>query len=146
MNSKYSKKLRNIFENEKNRLLGEQKIFEVYKYDNGDEFEEAFDVFPIVDYLSKIDELLNEYSYSINAINDYRNNFFAHIGELKDENSSKNLSYKNIKRIFNFIKLIYDGFLYGIAPDKYASLIVDHNICLSHLDLIVNEYKKNKGK
>lgn len=79
---------------EKNRLFGEQKIFEVYKYDNGDEFEEAFDVFPIVDYLSKIDELLNEYSYSINAINDYRDNNFAHIGELKDENSSKNLSYK----------------------------------------------------
>jgi hypothetical protein len=147
MNSKCSiKKLRNIFENEKNRLFGEQKIFEVYKYDNGDEFEEVFDVFPIVDYLNKIDELLNEYSNSINAINDFRDNYFAHIGELKDENSSKNLSYKNIKRIFNLIKLIYDGFLYGISPDKYASLIVDHNIWFSHLDLIVNDYKKNKIK
>lgn len=56
MNSKCSiKKLRNIFENEKNRLFGKQKMFEVYKYDNGDEFEEVFDVFPIADYLNKID-------------------------------------------------------------------------------------------
>lgn len=80
-------------------MFGEQKIFEVYKYDNGDEFEEAFDVFPIVDYLSKIGELLNEYSYSINAINDYRDNYFAHIGELKDENSSKTCHIKYQKNI-----------------------------------------------
>lgn len=92
MNSKCSKKLRNIFENEKNRLFGEQKIFEVYKYDNGDEFEEAFDVFPIVDYLSKIDELLNEYSYSINAINDYRDNYFAHRSPIWRKGSSESKS------------------------------------------------------
>lgn len=42
------------------------------------------------------------------------------------------------------LKLIYDGFLYAVAPDKYTSLLVEHNIYISHLDYIVEEYRRNR--
>ena len=96
--------------------------------------------------MDKIENLLNSYKHIINAIADYRDNYFAHISELKDNESSKNLSYVNIKRIYNMLKLIYDGFLFAIAPDKLTSLFVEHNIWFSHLNNLVNKYKKEKGE
>ena len=145
--SKYSiTKIRNILTNNRNKVFENQKIFTVFKYDNGDEFEIKYDPFPIIDYLDKIENLLNSYKHIINAIADYRDNYFAHISKLKDNESSKNLSYVNIKRIYNMLKLIYDGFLFAIAPDKLTSLFVEHNIWFSHLNNLVNKYKKEKGE
>jgi len=143
-NSKYSiLKIKNLLVNNKSNI-NNQKIYEVFTYDNGDQFEIKFDVFPMLDYLNKIDGLIEMYKETINAISDFRDNYFAHISSLKDEASSKNLSYVNIKRIFNMLKLIYDGLLYAVAPDKYTNLIVDHNIYISHLDNIIKEYRKNR--
>ena len=141
--SKYSiTKIRNILTNNKNKVFGNQNIFTVFKYDNGEEFKIKYDPFPIIDYLDKI----NSYKHIINAIADYRDNYFAHISERKDNKSSKNLNYVNIKRIYNMIKLIYDGFLFAIAPDKLTSLFVEHNFMFFHLNNLVNKYKKEKGE
>lgn len=141
--SKYSiKRFKNIFVNEKTRIFGRHHIIETFIYENGDSFSIKYDPFPIVEYLNKIEKTLDNYSEIINAIADYRDNNFAHIGKLKSEESSKNLSYVNLKRIYSMVKLIYDGFLFAIAPDKYTHLLVKRNILLDHMNQVVSVYRK----
>ena len=122
----------------KNEIKEEKKI----EFKNGDFFIIEYDSFPMAEYFEKIDLMIKKYSPIINAIADYRDNRFAHIGELKNKESTFYLSYVNIKRIFNMLKLIYDGLLISIAPDKFYNIYVDQNIHFAHLDQIVKEYKK----
>ncbi len=144
--SKYSiEKLKNIFTNDKKRIFGNYKVFEVFEYESGDTFETEYKPFPIVEYLDKIDTLLKEYSKLIAAISDFRDNQCAHIGKLKEE-SSNYLTYTDIKRIYSMIKTIYDGFFLAVAPDKFVTPIVEHNIWFSNLNKIVKEYKENRYK
>lgn len=144
--SKYSiEKFKNIFMNSNKRIFADYKVFEVFKYDNGESFEIEYKPFPIIEYLNKIEGLLNEYSALINSISDFRDNKCAHIGKLKNQ-SHENLTYINIKRIYNMIKIIYAGFMIAIAPDQFATLMVDHNIWFSNLNRIVKEYRENRQK
>lgn len=144
--SKYSiEKLKNVFIKEKKRIFNNSKIVKVFKYENGESFEIEYKPFHVIEYLNKIEVLLNEYSGLINDISDFRDNKCAHIGKLKNQ-SHDNLTYINIKRIYNMIKIIYDGFMIAIAPDKFATLVVDHNIWFSNLNRIVKEYRENRQK
>lgn len=143
-NSKYSiKKFKNEFANNKNRIFSTQKVYTVFTYDNGSTFEIAYDPFPIVKYIESIEKILDEYSKNIKALKDLRDKNFAHISNEDTTESFNNLSYVDLKRMFSMIKLIYDGFLYAVAPDKLSTIIVDYNIWFSHLDQIVKEYRKN---
>lgn len=140
--SKYSiRKIKNLLMDNRANDPG-NKILKKIEFKNGDFFIIEYDSFPMAEYFEKIDLMIKKYSPIINAIADYRDNRFAHIGELKNKESTFYLSYVNIKRIFNMLKLIYDGLLISIAPDKFYNIYVDQNIHFAHLDQIVKEYKK----
>ena len=59
---------------------------------------------------------------------------FAHIDELKNKDSPKEMSYVNLKRMFSLAKIIYDWFLFAVAPDKYAHIVFNSNIWFSRLN------------
>lgn len=142
--SKYSiHKLRNIIANHKERLFDEHHVVEIKKFKrSGDIMRTEYPHFEIDKYLNKLDAVLSSYTKTINAISDYRNTQFAHIGDLKNPNeSSKELTYYNIKRIFNSLKIIYDGFYYSIAPDLFTNVHYDHQLWFDHLNRITEEYE-----
>ena len=142
--SKYSIiKIRNILINNKRSFFVQQRIYEIFEYENGASFEIEYDAFPIVDYFAEIDSTLKTYSNMIEALSDFRDNKFAHIAEIKNINSAQYLNYLNLKRIYNLLIVIYDGLLLSIAPDQFSKIFVYHDIRFAHLDQIVEEHRKN---
>ena len=146
--SKYSvHKLKNIIRDNKQRFFNEHCVVEVKRFEkSGDIMKTEYPHFEIDKYLDKLDDVLKSYAQIINAISDYRDTQFAHIDELKNpETSSKSLTYYNIKRVFNSLKIIYDGFYYSIAPDLFTNLFYDHQLWFDYLNQIAKEHEsKNK--
>lgn len=141
--SKYSiHKLRNIIAQHKERLFDEHHVIEIKKFNrSGDVMRTEYPHFEIDKYLNKLDNVLSSYAKTINAISDYRDTQFAHIGDLKKpEESSKELTYFNIKRVFNSLKIIYDGFYYSIAPDLFANVRYDYQLWFDYLNQISKEH------
>ena len=94
----------------------------------------------------KLDAVLDGYRNIINAIDDYRDSQFAHIGEHKKSESEAQLTYQNIIKIFNSLKIIYDGFLYSVAPDLFTNESVDFNVLYGRLNRISQYYYDNVTK
>ena len=144
--SKFSlKKIRNKITNDRNNVFERQKVYFVEKFHkSGNVIKTKYDIFPIDEYLSGIDDVLNEYETMIKGIKDYRDNHYAHIGELKNETESKNqLTLTNLRRIYGSLKIIYDGLIYSVAPDKYTNLFVDYNIWYGNMNQISKYWKEN---
>lgn len=140
-NSRYSiPKIRNIIENHKSEIYSVQEITEVYRFKHsGDVMRQKYEPFPIVDYLAKLDRVFDDYKEILNAISDVRDNEYAHIDKVKNEDSFKKINYCGLKRIFNSSKIIYDGFLFSIAPDKFTNLFNAYSdIWFSQLNREVN--------
>ncbi|MDY4934131.1 MAG: hypothetical protein SPH55_02625 [Eubacteriales bacterium] len=145
--SKYSVlKFRNIFKDSFDSIFGKQQITATYIYSNGDSIEILYDPFPIIEYLDKITIMQNEYSELTTALDDFRDKVCAHIDKLKNQGTPYNLTYANVKRIFNMLKIIYDGFLFAVAPDKYTPVFFQSNIWFSNMDYIVEKFKEFRNK
>ncbi len=147
--SKYSlSKIRNIIESNKKVYYVDHKIISVKKFKiSGDELRVDFPEFPIDLLFTAIDKVLEDYKGIVNAIADYRDNKFAHIGELKrEEESSRELTYRKLKRIFNSLKIIFDGLYYSIAPDLFTNLSIDHNLWFGYLNQISQKYEELRQK
>ena len=145
--SKYSVlKFRNILKDCYDSNFRKQQITATYIYSNGDSIEVPYDPFPIIDYLDKIAVMQNEYTELTTALDDFRDNVCAHIGKLKHQGTPYNLTYANVKRIFNMLKTIYDGFLFAVAPDKYTPVFFQSNIWFSNMDYIVEKFKQFRNK
>jgi len=144
--SKYSiKKIKNSLLADSKYVFMEQEIYERMEFEkSGDVLEERFEPFDINTFVDLIDGTLDYYKAITNALKDYRDTRFAHIDELHSDESSKTLSYVNLKRMFSLTKAIYDGFLYVVAPDKYATIILDSNIWFSHLNEMTDAYKREQ--
>lgn len=146
--SKYSVlKIKNILTNGKKHIYNEQKISLVYKFDeSGKEIRVLYDPFPIAEYLKEMQDVLEDYKETIDALSLLRDKQFAHLSDYEEMGSTFKLTYVNIKRIFNSLKIIYDGFYYSIAPDKYVNLVIDSNMRFSHMNKIVDFYNNNFRK
>lgn len=148
MNSscKYSvKKICNTLLSDSKYLFKEQEIYEHIEFiESKDVIQEKYEPFNINEFVKLIDSVLEENKNILDAMKDYRDNMFAHIDELKNENSSKAMSYVNLKRMFSLAKNIYDGFLFVVAPDKYAHIVFNSNIWFSHLNEMSAIYKKHR--
>ncbi len=143
--SKYSiNKIRNIINNDKTKIYDKQKIImkKTYKT-SGDIQEILYDRFNIEKYLSKLDNILSEYKNILEAFKDIRDTQFAHFDEPKKEGSRSKLTYLNLIKIFNTLKVIYDGFLYSVAPDLYTPILVESNDFYNRLNDIVRYYEDN---
>lgn len=140
-------KLRNrIHEKRKAIYLdGRPTIKKTFKR-SGDVMETQFPIFPIEEYLSKLDTVLETYKSTIDAMIDYRDNLFAHLDSLKNAESAKYMTFTNVKRIFNSLKVIYDGLLYSVAPDRFKHLRVEHNMWFDHMNHISEYWAKSHGK
>ena len=143
---KYSvKKICNTLLADSKYVFKEQEIYERLEFEESkDVMEERFEPFDISEFVELINNVLDANKALLEAMKDYRDNQFAHIGNLKNENSSKQMSYVNVKRMFSLAKIIYDAFLFVVAPDKYASIIFDSNICFIHLNELSKVYKQYK--
>lgn len=97
-------------------------------------------------YLLKLDAVLDGYRNIINAIDDYRDSQIAHIGEHKKSEAEAQLTYLNIIKIFNSLKIIYDGFLYSVAPDLFANKSGNFNVLYGRLNRISQCYYDNVTK
>ncbi len=142
-------KIGNIISNDKKYLFDDHHITEIRKFKtSGDIMRTEYPHFEIDKYLSKLNKVVKTYSKTIDSISDFRDNQFAHISKLKKPNDSpKELTYTNLKRIFNSLKIIYDGFCYSVAPDLYANLIYDYQLWFDHLNHIAKLYEvNNKNK
>lgn len=147
-NYKYSiSKIRNIINNNLVAIYDKQKITEekVYKH-SGEHQYTVYPRFRIEDYLVKLDDVLDEYRRIIDAIDDLRDHQFAHLDELANPDSEKMLTYRNIVKIFNSLKIIYDGFLYSVAPDLFAHKIFNSNVLYHRLNTISQYYEDNVTK
>ena len=142
---KYSiHKIKNIFTNDSKHIFNEQEIYERIEFiDSKDIMEERYQTFDIKGLVALIDYALNENKPILESMKDFRDNRFAHIDVLKNDDSAKNMSYVNLKRMFSLAKSIYDAFLYVAAPDKYAALFVEPNMWFSHLNEMSIIYKKH---
>jgi len=152
-NSRYSiPKIKNLISSRQKQIFEEQEIFEIYKFEHsGDVMHEKYEPFPIIEYLNKMDKVFDSYKEILNAIADIRDNEYAHIGKVKSEDSLKKINYCGLKRVFNSLNVIYDGFLFSIAPDKFANLCMDYNIWFNQLNREVDFWirsvrEKHKNK
>ncbi len=147
-NYKYSiSKIRNMINNNKKAIYIEQKIILERKFKkSGDIQRIEYPRFEIEKYLLKLDAVLDGYRNIINAIDDYRDSQFAHIGEHKKSESEAQLTYQNIIKIFNSLKIIYDGFLYSVAPDLFTNKSVNFNVLYGRLNRISQYYYDNVTK
>lgn len=142
---KYSiNKIKNSLLAESKYVFKEQEIYERVEFENsGDIIEERFEPFNINEFADLVSDSVDHYRKILDALKDYRDTQFAHIDTLKSKESPKALSYVNLKRMFSLVKAIYDGFLYVVAPDKYATIIFDSNISFFHLNEMTDVYKKD---
>ena len=139
-------KLRNrIHEKRKDIYVnGRATIRKTFKH-SGEVMETTFPVFPIETYLSKLDAVLKDYKSTIDALVDCRDNLFAHLGTLKNAESATYITLSNIKRIFNSLKVIYDGLFYSVAPERFGHIKIDHNMWFDNMNRI-SEYWANHRK
>ena len=146
--SKYSiTKIRNLIFNNQTAIFEKQKVNEVYIFKrSGDVLKQPFPVFPILEYLSNIDDVLNEYKNIIHAINILRDKEFAHLDGTNVDEYYKEINYVGLKRIYNSLRIIYDGFLCSVAPEKLDIIMMDYNMWFSHLDDITEYWIENKRK
>lgn len=146
--SKYSiDKICNIINNDKKAIYDKQKIIMKRTYKtSGDIQEILYERFNIEKYLSKLDNILSEYKNILKAFKDIRDTQFAHFDEPKIEGSKSKLTYLNLIKIFNTLKVIYDGFLYSVAPDLYTPIIVESNVWHNKLNNIIKYYEDNYVK
>lgn len=146
--SKYSiTKIRNCIENNQTAIFKKQKVYEVYTFKkSGDVLKQLFPVFPILEYLNNIDDVLNEYKNMIQAINILRDKEFAHLDGTNVDEYYKEINYVGLKRIYNSLRIIYDGFLCSVAPEKLNIIMLDYNMWFSHLDDITEYWIENKRK
>ena len=98
----------------------------------------------IKNYVDKVDEVTKKYEATINAIKKLRDKRFAHLDAADVSSYYSELNCFDLKRIFNLLKIIYDGFLYLIAPDEYCSLIVPNNLQLVHLNNLAKFWSENR--
>lgn len=132
----------NIIENNGEKLFENQKIFCVKRFkESGDVMKTQFECFPIKEYLSRLDVVLQKYRSIIETIEDYRDNVYAHIGTLKKEESKSQLTLINLRKVFNSLKIIYDCLSYSIAPDRYAILKYTFNNWYERLNSISQYYE-----
>lgn len=146
--SKYSlNKLRNRINDKRKDLFYDQRptIRKTFKR-SGDIVETTYPVFPIEEYLMKLDTVLKNFKNEIDAMIDYRDNIFAHIDYLKNVESKKYMTFTNVKRIFNSLKVIYDGLLYSVAPEKFTHLMVNHNMWFDHMNQISEYWEKHQHR
>lgn len=147
--SRYSlKALRNRIENDKNNIFVKQRIFRVKKFTTtGHVIKTEFEPYPINEFFRLLDKLLREYEAILTGLKDYRDNYYAHIDTLDNEETSKQqLTLLNIRKVLNTLKKVYDSLLYAVAPDKYTHLVVDFNIWYSHMNQISDYWKENNKK
>ena len=131
-------KIKNIINTSKKAFFDDHRIIKVKTYvESGDKMETPFPHFEIDKYLDKLNNVLVSYEKVVNAISDYRDTQFAHIDKLKNpEESRKALTFVNLKRVFNSLKIIYDGLLYSVAPDLFTRLVYNHNLKFN----VINSY------
>ncbi len=143
--TKYSiHKIENIIKENKYTIYNAQKIIIEKKYHkSGDVQYFEYPRFEIESYLENLETFREEYRNIINAIDDYRDNMFAHMDDLKNTDSKIYLTYNYIIKIFNSLKIIYDGFLYSVAPDKYTNLHIEFNLKFDLLNKISQFYSDN---
>ena len=129
-------KIINLIRHNKTALFEKQKIISVKKFKtSGDVSETEVPKFEIDDYFTRIEKVFADYKTTIDEIAKARDEHFAHIDVSKlKEKSLENVTFYDLKRVFNSLKIIYDGFLYSIAPDKFTILHVDHNMHFSHMN------------
>lgn len=145
--SKYSiSKIRNILANDKRRIYDDNHITEIKKFKKSGQIAKTeYPHFPIEDYLKEMDNTLQAYASQIKAIKDIRDNEFAHFGNgPKSQDSEKEITYSNIKRIYNSLLIIYDGFLFSVAPDLYANYSIDYQMWFAMLNEACEDYEKMK--
>lgn len=141
-------RIKNVVLNNKNNLYKRPKITCVRTFEkSGDVSNVAFENYPIDEYLKQLDVVLKEYEPIIQSIEDYRNNVYAHVGDLKDViNHQAQLTLKNIRKTVNALKVIFDGLSYSIAPDKFVNIQIDYNIWIDHLNIISRYYDEHVTK
>lgn len=137
-NSKYSyTKIKNELQNRRKALYDDHKIVEVRKFKrSGEVMKTEYPHFPIEDYLGKLNDVIEAYKKKTDALIDYRNGVFVHTSGLKNPESEHYMTFRNVKQILNSLKIIYDGFLYSIAPDLYKNLWVKHSMEFDHMNEI----------
>ena len=142
------KKIRNIILNDKKALFEDHKIILTKKFDrSGDVFEMEIPHFEIDKYFCKIDLILSSYSKTIDAIKDFRDTQAAHLDKMKKPEATKaEMTLINIRRIFNAIRIIYDGFLFSVAPDMYGNIVYEPNLFFGHLNDMTRVWEKEIRK
>lgn len=138
----------NIINCNKKQLFKNQRICCVRTFrKSGDVAKTYFEHFPIEKYLMQLRIILDDYSALIDTIDDYRNNVFAHSGNLKNKEKSENtLTLINLRKIFNSLKIIYDGLSYSVAPDLFAQFDYHYNFWFDHLNQITEQHQKTITK
>lgn len=48
-----------------------------------------------------------------------------------------------LRRIYGSLKIIYDGLIYSVAPDKHTNLFVENNIWYGNMNQISKYWKEN---
>lgn len=144
-NSRYSvSKIKNIIRNNYNSIQ-QQRIYEIREYKRSRDIQkDELPKFPISDFVKKVEEVLKEFESIIEVINGLRDKAFVHLDIINIEAYYKQIKYIDLKRIFSTLKIIYDGFLFIVAPDEFNQLSMDYNMWFSHLDQIVHEYHLKK--
>ena len=139
-------KIINELKNNKNHIFAEQTITEIKKFKkSGDILETKYPRFEIENYFCKINNVLTAYDPIFEKFIVARDEHFAHIDVPKlKEQPLKDVSIFDLKRIFNSMKIIYDGFLYAVAPDLYTNLMFDHNLWFGHLNDIFKFWEIHK--
>lgn len=140
--SKYSlKKIRNKMETEKRNLFQNQVVISEERFEkSGNVVKTPFHPFPIEEFLAATDNLLKTGGETLKALKEYRDNTCAHIG-LQKPDSNITLTIIDLRRIYNFLKIIYDGLFYACAPDAFANLVVDYNIWYENLNAISSSWR-----
>lgn len=141
-------RFKNIIENNSKKLFVDHKIYCIKKFEkSGDVMKTKFECFPIEEYLKRLDVVLLKYEGIIGTIDDYRDNVYAHTGELKNKDESEaQLTLINLRKIYNSLKIIFDCLSYSIAPDRFANLEYDFCILYDHLNSISEYYDKKVTK
>lgn len=138
----------NIIRNNKKALYEDPIIKYVRTFNKSGDISTVFlEQFPINDFLERLQDVLDLYSPILESIEDYRDNVFAHVGDLKNKDDHESyLTLQNLRKIVNSLTIILDDLSYSIAPDKYSHLEFDYNIWLDRWNRISQEYKKRTEK
>lgn len=139
--SKYSiDKLKKCIDSNPKVKASNQQINIVCSFKNNDVIKCEYTPFPIDEFIKLIDNACKKYEELLGSIKHARNKYFAHINEISDTQPFNELTFVNISRAYNLLKVIFDAFLFVIAPDKYFSIgPIEYNIHLDHLEKIITK-------